>query len=207
MNTQRHNIILMVLFFVGSISLTAWWNSKLPSMLATTWKSIPPEIPYIHQLSPLKADSGNASLERPLFWGTRRPRPPQNATSEASTSVPMELLGIAIEGNQRTALLRPKQGTPPLTVLRLHQGQSASGITLKSIDNDQVMLETASGTQTLQLKRGSQNPGFSNQPAKLSAPTSIEVTREKPLPTPQNRIDELKTKAAPQAQSPTPPKP
>jgi len=201
MKLQRHNLVLLALLLVLGLSLFAWWGAKFQQLKATTWKSIPPELSPLPQTAPPQPTNGNPSLERPLFWESRRPLPTQ-ATPNATAASPLELLGIVTEGAQRVALLRPLQGTPPLQVHRLRVGDNYNGTTLQEIDNDQVTLKGTSGVETIKIKRGSQNPGFSNQPAKLSAPASIEITREKPQSTPQNRIDELKAKAAQQAQQP-----
>ena len=75
-------------------------------------------------------------------------------------------------------------------------------MTIQSIDTDRVTLDGSNGLQVLTLKRGSENPRFSQQPAKLSAPETIETTRSKLPEDLQKRIDELKSKAASQAQQP-----
>jgi len=206
MKISRHDFILTIFIVTGGLGLFAWWSTQVQTLGHLNWKALPPDVPALIPLSNTPPTSGTQAIERPLFWESRRPLPLQAAPTTAAAT-PLELLGIVTEGEQRVALLRPQQGTPPLRVRRLRIGDNYNGATLQDIGTDQVTLKGANGVEVIKIKRGSQNPGFSNQPAKLSAPTSIEVTREKPLPIPQNRIDELKTKAAPQAQPPTPPKP
>jgi len=209
MPPKNFNTALLALLLISGLGLFAWWATQLQLLNNQNWTSLPPDIPALPVIDTNNQNISNfaQTLERPLFWESRRPLPLQVSSTTTTAAVPMELLGIVSEGDQRVALLRPLQGTPPLLVRRLRQGESYSGMTLQSIDNHQVTLETASGIQTLQLKRGSQNSNFKQQPAKLSAPDSIKITRENTPPAPQNRIDELKTKATPQAQPPTPPKP
>jgi len=202
MKLHLHNLILLTLLLISSLGLVAWWSAQLHPLNNLNWKVIPPEMPVLPNFDTALLATGNQSLERPLFWESRRPQAVQtNLALPSAAPVPMELLGIVSEGERRVALLRPLQGTPPLLVRRLHQGESYNGMTLQRIDNDRVTLDGANGPQILSLKRGSQNPN-ANQPAKLSAPQTIEATRSK-LPTAlQQRIDELKSKAAQQAQQP-----
>lgn len=203
MKLQLHNLILLTLLLISGLGLVAWWSAQLHSLNNLNWKTLPPEMPALPNFDTTSVAVGKQSLERPLFWESRRPQAVQtNLAPPSAAPVPVELLGIVSDGEQRVALLRPLQGTPPLLVRRLHQGESYNGMTLQRIDNDRVTLDGANGSQILSIKRGSQNPGFSQQPAKLSAPQTIEATRSK-LPTAlQQRIDELKNKAAQQAQQP-----
>jgi len=203
MKLQLHNLILLSLLIISGLGLAAWWSAQLQPLHSLNWKTISPEIPTLPNFDTHPPAAGNQSLERPLFWESRRPQAPQTTVAPPiAAPVPMELLGIVTEGDQRVALLRPLQGTPPLLVRRLHQGENYNGMTLQRIDNDRVTLDGANGSQIITIKRGSQNLN-ANQPAKLSAPQTIEATRSK-LPVPlQQRIDELKSKAAQQAQQPT----
>jgi len=202
MKLQLHNLILLTLLLISGLGLAAWWSAQLHPLNNLNWKVIPPEMPVLPNFDTTPLAAGNQSLERPLFWESRRPQASQtNAALSSAAAVPMELLGIVSEGDQRVALLRPLQGTPPLLVRRLHQGESYNGMTIQRIDNDRVTLDGANGTQILSIKRGSQNPN-ANQPAKLSAPQTIEATRSKLPDALQQRIDELKSKAAQQAQQP-----
>jgi hypothetical protein len=202
MKLYHHNLILLTLLLISSLGLAAWWSAQLRPLNNLSWKAIPPEIPALPIFDTAPIASSNQSLERPIFWESRRPQAPQkNVMPPIAAPVPMELLGIVSEGNQRVALLRPLQGTPPLLVRRMHQGESYNGMTIQRIDNDRVTLDSANGPQIIPLKRGSQNPN-ANKPAKLSAPQTIETTRSKLPDALQQRIDELKNKAAQQAQQP-----
>ena len=201
MKLSPSTLLLFTLLLFGSLGLAAWWSMKLQPLNQLSWKTLPPDIPALPNLQPAPAIQGGQTLERPIFWESRRPMPPAiaNPTPPVQAPVPMELLGIVGEGTQRVALLRPLQGTPPLIVRRLRAGESFSGMMLQSIDIDRVTLNGANGLQVLTLKRGSENP-LNQQPAKLSAPQTIEATRQKLPADLQKRIDELKTKAANQAQ-------
>jgi len=202
MKLQLHNLILLTLLIIISFGLVAWWSAQLQPLNNLNLKTIHPEIPALPNFDIAPMAAGNQSLERPLFWESRRPQAPQTTVAPPiAAPVPMELLGIVGEGDQRVALLRPLQGTPPLLVRRMHQGENYNGMTIQRIDNDRVTLDSANGPQILSLKRGSQNPN-ANQPAKLSAPQTIEATRSKLPDALQKRIDELKSKAAQQAQQP-----
>jgi len=202
MKLYRHNLILLTLLLISSLGLAAWWSAQLSPLNNLSWKTIPPEIPALPNFDIAPLAAGNQSLERPIFWESRRPQTPQkNVMPPIAAAVPMELLGIVSEGDQRVALLRPLQGTPPLLVRRLHQGENYNGMTIQRIDNDRITLDSANGSQIITLKRGSQNPN-ANQPAKLSAPQTIETTRSKLPDALQQRINELKSKAAQQAQQP-----
>jgi len=202
MKLQLHNLILLTLLIIISFGLVAWWSAQLQPLNNLNLKTIHPEIPALPNFDIAPMAAGNQSLERPLFWESRRPQAPQTTVAPPiAAPVPMELLGIVGEGDQRVALLRPLQGTPPLLVRRMHQGENYNGMTIQRIDNDRVTLDSANGPQILSLKRGSQNPN-ANQPAKLSAPQTIEATRSKLPDALQKRIDKLKSKAAQQAQQP-----
>ena len=203
MKLQRQHIVLLTLILVGSLSLFAWWSAQVQQLKATTWKTLPPELTPLPQLAPLQPESGNQSLERPLFWESRRPLAPQAAATTAAT-VPLELLGIISEGNLHIALLRPLQGTPPLRAQRLRVGDNYNGITLQDINHDQVTLKGANGIEVLRIQRGSQNPAFSQQPAKLIAPANTEVTRTPPH-APQKITNDPKDKA--RSQPPVPQQP
>ncbi|HES75622.1 MAG TPA: hypothetical protein ENO09_01290 [bacterium] len=203
MNLRLSTLILLALLLVGSLGLAAWWSLKLQPLNNLSWQTLPPDIPALPNFESLPQALGGQTLERPLFWESRRALAPvATQTKDSQTPVPMELLGIVSEGTQRVALLRPLQGTPPLLVRRLHAGETFNGLTIQSIDTDRVTLESRDGLQVLTLKRGSDNPQFSQQPAKLSAPDTIETTRRKLPEDLQKRIDELKTKAA--SQTPLP---
>ena len=205
--TQRTtHFTLLTLLLICSMGLFTWWISQLQPLKMLSWASIPPEIADLPVIAPRKhnPDLRSQALERPLFWESRRPLALKTEPGAAVT-IPLELLGVVSESNQRVALLRPLQGTPPLRVRRLRAGESYNGATLQDIGADQVTLKSANGIEILRIKRGSQNPAFAQQPAKLSAPATVEVTRGKLPPSLQNRIDELKGKTAPQAQPPAPP--
>jgi len=202
MKPHLHNLILLIALIIGGLNLAFWWSNQLQSLNTPNRKTQPPAIPNLPNLNLASSIVGNQTHERPLFWESRRPLPSETKSS-ATIITPFELLGVVSEGSQRVALLRPLKGEPPVLVHRLHVGESYNGVTLQAIDTDQVTLKNANGVETLHLKRGSQNPNFSNQPAKLSAPQTIEATRSKLPDALQKRTDELKAKAALQAQQPS----
>lgn len=178
-----------------------------------SWKTLPPEIPALPNFDALPLATTNQSLERPLFWESRRPQAPQaSAPTRVAAPVPMELLGIVSEGTQRVALLRPTQGTLPLLVHRMHQGESYNGMIIQRVDADSVTLSGSNGLQILKMVRGS--AGQPKQALKTDA-DQTGVQQEKPAVPAELRsrfgsdelkkhIENLKRKAAEQANPPAP---
>ena len=159
MMLRPHNIALIALLLITSLSLFIWWATNIQRLSNLNWQPLPPDTPTLPNFGLRTANltTSTQSLDRPLFWESRRPQtePTSRTTQPTAAPVPMELLGIVSEGNQRIALLRPLQGTAPLLVQRLRQGDSAQGINIQSIDNNSVTIQSINGTQTLKIVRGS----------------------------------------------------
>ena len=180
MRLQAHDLILSALLLVSSIGIFTWWSVQLHPLNNVSWTAIPPDIPGLPSFDDPQLSTSHQTVERPLFWESRRPLSPQaSTTAQNAPPVPMELLGIVTEGDKRVALLRPLQGTQPFLVYRLHQSESHNGMVVQNIGRDRVTIGSTSGMQTLTIQRGSKNPGFKLQPAKPSEPQFVEATPAK----------------------------
>jgi general secretion pathway protein N len=100
-------------------------------------------------LRPYEAYS--AVLARPVFSPTRRPPPPAEAAVAGSDD--FVLSGIVSTAADRTALIRTGQ---PLKTVRLKEGQTIVGWTVRSISADGVLIENGEITRELKLREKSQ---------------------------------------------------
>jgi len=181
MRQQPYNLTLFALLLVSSVGIFAWWIAQLHPLNNINWTAIPPDISALPSFDNAQSSTSLQTIERPLFWESRRPLSPQTSiTTQNAPPVPMELLGIVTEGDRRVALLRPLQGAQPNIVYRLHQGENHNGTVVQNIDRDRVTISSTSGIQTLTMQRGSKNSGFKRQPTKPSEPQFVEATPAKP---------------------------
>lgn len=217
MSFRLHDLVLITLLLLGCVGLAAWWTIHLQSLDTLSWKSLPPDTPTLPRFDNATASTGNQTLERPLFWESRRPLPPQAATTAApAPSTTMELLGIVTEDTHRVALLRESKGAP---VRRMHQGESINGATIQSIQSDSVILNGSTGLQTLKILRGSQGTprealiSRTSPPKKSADPTpepakpalSAEEQTKYGSDEVKKHMENLKRRATEQAQQPATP--
>lgn len=199
---SRHNLILTSLIVISGLGLTYWWIIHLQTLSSLNWEALSPEVPVLTPLGNTYLTTDSQAIERPLFWESRRPLAASAPQTDSKSNNSMELLGIVSVGGERVVLIRQLQAPSSQSVHRLHIGESHNGMTLKSISNDRVTFEGASGSKTLQLKRGSQKPEPNQPPAELRAPASAEATPENPLSTSNVRTNQLKNRSMQQAQPP-----
>jgi hypothetical protein len=94
--------------------------------------------------------------ERPLFARHRRPFARRGAAASEITDVKsLVLVGITISGLQRIALVR--HGAPP-TVARLWVGAEIGGWTVRSIDEERLVLAKPTAEYTIQLYKAETAP-------------------------------------------------
>ena len=94
-------------------------------------------------------------IARPVFSSTRRPPPPQAIAQIAASSDDLVLAGIVATASDRTALVQ--HGQPP-KIVRLREGETVDGWTVRSIRADRVIVETPTNTRELKLREKSR-PG------------------------------------------------
>jgi hypothetical protein len=99
-------------------------------------------------LRPYEAYS--AVLARPVFSPTRQPPPEAEAVVAGSDD--FVLSGIVSTAADRTALIRQGQ---PLKTVRLKEGQTIAGWTVRSIAADRILLENGGITRELTLREKS----------------------------------------------------
>jgi len=221
MSRRPYNLVVLALLLLSGVALAAWWTIQLQPFSTLSWKSLPPDISALPRFDNTLETTGNQTLERPIFWESRRPLPPQNvATASTTPLIPMELLGIVTEGTRRVALLRALKGTPPLPVHRMHLGESFNGTTIQSINTDSVTLKSSNGLQVLRILRGSQgapretlvpsakqiDKALDSPPEQAKSALSAEERTKFGSDELKKHMENLKRKAAGQAQPPvTPP--
>lgn len=91
---------------------------------------------------------------RPLFSSTRQPAPPE-AQEGSGKAGSLALVGIIIGDDGRTALIEHGQ---PAALVRLKEGQTIEGWTLKTILPDRVTLLGGGSQQELRFKDRSAPP-------------------------------------------------
>jgi general secretion pathway protein N len=89
---------------------------------------------------------------RPVFSSKRRPPPPQAAVQQAAASDGLVLAGIVATASERTALVLHGQ---PLKMVRLKEGETVDGWTVRSILADRIIIETAASSHELRLREKS----------------------------------------------------
>lgn len=92
-------------------------------------------------------------LDRPLFFPSRRPVPPQKiavAEAKAAPEPPLNfvLIGTILTGPVRTALVKPEREPS----VEIKQGQVVNGWTISSIDADRIMVRHGANIQLLGLR-------------------------------------------------------
>jgi len=197
---SRHNLVLTSFIVISGLGLFAWWFSHLQTLSSLNWKALPPEVPALTPPGNMHLTTDTQAFERPLFWESRRPLTASAPQTDDKPTTSMELLGIVSEREQRIALIRLLQAPPPQSVRRLHIGESYNGMTLQSITNDRVTFEGASGSKTLQLKRGSQKSEPNQQSAELGTPSSAEATPKNSSSTSNARTNQLRDRSMQQVQ-------
>jgi type II secretory pathway component PulC len=104
-------------------------------------------------LRPLQAYAEVAA--RPVFSSKRRPPPPPEAVQPIATSDGLVLAGIVATASERLALVLHGQ---PLKIMRLKEGETVDGWTVRSILADRIIIETAASRRELWLREKSR-PG------------------------------------------------
>jgi hypothetical protein len=89
---------------------------------------------------------------RPVFSSKRRPPPPQETVQQAASSDGFVLAGIVETASERTALILHGQ---PLKPVRLKEGETVDGWTVRSIFADRIVVESAASSHELRLREKS----------------------------------------------------
>jgi len=152
------------LAFVVYTELAASDPPAAPSVGTTALPPAPAPAPVFTMPPP---QSYAAVSERPLFSPSRRP-PTAAATPAAASEISaLSLTGIIISGDERIALVASGE---PATVSRLKEGQTLGGWTVRSIQQDRVVLERDATQQELKLTEKA-------RPAPPGAPSPRGVRR------------------------------
>ncbi len=99
------------------------------------------------------ADASREVTERPLFFRSRRPLPPEppavaEPRPEPQPPLTFALVGTIVTGPTRVALVKPEKAAS----VELAVGQSLEGWTLTTIDADRVMVRHGGTEQLLGLR-------------------------------------------------------
>lgn len=92
-------------------------------------------------------------IERPLFFASRRPVPPEppavaEARPEPVPPLDFTLVGTILTGSSRVALVKPDKTAP----VELALGQLVGGWTVSAIDADRIMVRHGATEQLLGLR-------------------------------------------------------
>lgn len=99
------------------------------------------------------AEASREIIDRPLFFASRRPLPPEpppavEARAEPEPPLTFALVGTILTSISQTALVKPEK-LPPL---ELSAGQSLDGWTVSSIDVDRIIVRHGATEQLLGLR-------------------------------------------------------
>ena len=91
------------------------------------------------------------TLDRPLFHASRRPAPKQ-AVAAAAAPAPdapkLKLVGVVIEPEGRSALIRVAGAAGPIEV---YVGERIDGWRLEAIQTDRIILKSGKSTETYRI--------------------------------------------------------
>ncbi|GGF36513.1 hypothetical protein GCM10011611_48740 [Aliidongia dinghuensis] len=118
-----------------------------PEPSRTTSPSAAPAPPSAAtSLGPLEAYA--AVTQRPLFSQSRRP-PASGDAALSAVEQHFKLTGILTSGPERIALVRPENDRK---LLRVHEGETLGGWTVRSIASDRLVLTGSEGEAVLLLR-------------------------------------------------------
>lgn len=131
--TQALVIALLIIAFVVVVVVVSPAAPSTPDDAVSEATEVSlPEFGGI-ALSPPALGDLSEMMERPLFFDTRRmPEPEEVAPPPPPTPLRLKLLGVAISGGSRVALLR---NTSNNLLLQLAEGGNHDGWTLDSVDS------------------------------------------------------------------------
>ncbi len=91
------------------------------------------------------------TLDRPLFHASRRPAPKQavaTAAAPAPDAPKLKLVGVVIEPEGRSALIRVAGAAGPIEV---YVGERIDGWRLEAIQTDRIILKSGKSTETYRI--------------------------------------------------------
>ncbi len=148
---------------------------QMPAAVAPAAGSGPldEEVPAV-VVAAAPAGASREIVERPLFFSSRRPLPPEpllvaEARPEPEPPITFVLIGTILTGSSRTALVKPEREPP----VELVPGQALNGWTVRSIDADRIMVRHGANEQLLGLRdfgAGRAQPAVARTPAARPEP-------------------------------------
>jgi hypothetical protein len=104
-------------------------------------------------IAAVPAEASREIVDRPLFFASRRPLPPEpppvvEARPEPEPPLNFVLVGTILTDSSRTALVKPEKMPP----LELAPGQSLGGWIVSAIDVDRIMVRHGATEQLLGLR-------------------------------------------------------
>lgn len=133
-------VIALELSFPVSVTTTA----STPAGKATL-----PELPQSERFVPPTLAAYAATLERPIFFQTRKMPEPPAAPSAPPTPLRLRLEGVAVSGDTRIAVLRSLKDNQ---LLQLTRGSSHEGWRLISVDSDSATFDRDGQVTLLELE-------------------------------------------------------
>ena len=164
-----------IIFLINGLLIVAALMTALRH--TAHWQAPPPKLPVLsqstaaQQLQNTSAGNYAAITERPLFWPSRRPPPPEvvQATQPVVDFLKnAELLGTFTSQQGGGAILRlSKKGK----VIRIQQGETVNGLTLLAVNSVSAQFGSNGRTQTLMLTYAKQSDAPASPPRPAGAPT------------------------------------
>ena len=166
--TSTNILLLILLLIIIVIIALQWFNpprlqfdvtASGPAQTPLKPFSSAAQTPLNVAIAPLQ--EYQEIVERPLFFATRRPAPPQvqeqatPAEPVPDTDVPMTLIGIVKTPDAKIALVKNDETGK---VARLKLGETIEDWALEIIENERVVLRKGEKTKEVQLLRNQRKP-------------------------------------------------
>ncbi len=177
-----------IIFLINGLLIAAVLMAALRH--TAHWQAPPPKPPVLsqstaaQQLQNASATAGNyaAITERPLFWPSRRPPPPEVVQAPQPVVDFLknaELLGTFTSQQGGGAILRlSKKGK----VIRIQQGETVNGLTLVAVNSVSAQFGSNGRTQTLMLTYAKQSDVPVPPPRPAGAPAPATEAQPVELP-------------------------